>query len=186
MVKWIWLVVLFGVALLCVPAQQPACSGCPCSITGLAVGPQIYAQTVGTQPPGMPPVSIRLVCNNLTLIPALSGLDCSRFSVSVPATVPPGTQIYMGMNQSGILHVSDGNASPEAPQYCPQSSTVCFQDIFSGPAPGEYVIGTYTVASRIAYGWTGVPTIPLVNVMGCDTNGYTVAYTAASITVTCQ
>lgn len=153
-------------------AQSPAPVPCQ-QVVGLMPGaiflPQVYMNVDQT---GV----LHFVCNNLFAIPQFQQTPCPA-PIPLPA-IAPGLQIYFGLGSSGVLHVGLPN----------QSVTLtcnCAQDMTQSGAPGEWPIGVWTSGFGITPQW-GAPAMPMVTVLGCDTNGYSVAQSAGSVTVTCN
>ena len=159
-----------------------------CSVWGqipLCWPPTLNAIVAGNQQQAAPS-TIYFWCTGLAEVPALIGLNCPT-PIIIPATEAPGVPIYLGLTSTGLLHVSDGCAAPTGCSVlCAATATACYQDIFMVPAPGEFPIAIYTVGQGMKGTWTGQPALPLVTVLGCDQNGYTVSYAPGQITVRCQ
>ncbi len=144
-----------------------------------------------------PPFSITFSCG---FLPA--GVTCAN-PLPIPAGVPGGTVIRMwavpfqGPNSNtSLLWVSDGCWASQVgicPQYCPTTDATCYQSP-TGPPPGSYAVGTYTVGWRLAGQWIGVPqapALPQIIQSGCNPGvtlsiGASVTVTQQTVSVTCS
>lgn len=146
--------------------------------------PAIYAVVAGAQN-APAPVSLYFNCINLASIPALAGTNCT-WQIGIPAGTPPGLTMYMGLNQSLMLHVSA--LFPVVGCLPPASAQTggCVQDIYATPQPGEWPIGVYQVESGVRPTWTGSPAQPTVSVTCPAGYGSAVVQSPGTVSVSCQ
>lgn len=115
--------------------------------------------------------------------------------------IPPGYAVFptitAAVDPSGTVHFNCYNLASMPNLTCPSAvalngvvgTTTYFGisqtgQLVTTPAPGTYDIANCISGFNTCQSlWTGVPALPLVNVIGC--NSYSIAYVNGTITVNC-
>ena len=159
-------------------AQVPVCAGAvPFVPPGYVPAMSLWAAMDST-------AIVRFTCWNLT--PTINGLLPAGCLPPVDlSSLPPGVPVYFGLGVTGVLVVgnppmlSDGTI----PDLCAGNSNCA---VGSTAGPGGYDIAVCTTGINVcSQMFFGVPTQPVVQLVGTTANTCTVTQTPGVVTVQC-